>query len=85
MTREPNAKKQAAKKANGEDAVPAKIAGMPDPNRAVGERLHDIITKSAPGLAPGTWYGMPASARFIPALDEATEAKIGAPVRQAAS
>jgi hypothetical protein len=52
-----------ADKADGEAAVLAKIAQMPAPYRAMGERLHDIITKSAPGLTPRTWYGMPAYAK----------------------
>ena len=40
----------------------AKIAEMPEPDRAMGERLHAIITASAPDLSPKTWYGMPAYA-----------------------
>jgi hypothetical protein len=50
-------------KAEGERAVLAKIAEMPEPDRAMGERLHAIITASAPELSPKTWYGMPAYAR----------------------
>jgi uncharacterized protein YdhG (YjbR/CyaY superfamily) len=50
-------------KAEGERAVLAKIAEMPDPDRAMAERLHAIITASAPDLAPKTWYGMPAYAK----------------------
>ncbi len=49
-----------AKKANGESAVLAKIAEMPEPYCALGERLHVIIKASAPVLSPKTWYGMPA-------------------------
>ena len=52
-----------ADKANGESAVLAKIAEMPEPDRVIGERLHAIIKASAPALAPKTWYGMPAYAR----------------------
>jgi hypothetical protein len=52
-----------AGKAGEESAVLAKIAGMPAPDRAMGERLHAIITASAPGLSPKLWYGMPAYAR----------------------
>ena len=63
MVREGNAEKQAAKKASGEAAVLEKIAQMPAPYRAMGERLHAIITESAPGLTPRTWYGMPAYAK----------------------
>ena len=55
--------KQAAKKADGESAVLAKIAAMPAPYRAMGERLHAIIKANAPALSPKTWYGMPAYAK----------------------
>lgn len=48
------------KRAEGEAAVKAAIAGMADEDRAVGEKLHGIIMASAPGLMPRTWYGMPA-------------------------
>ena len=41
----------------------AKIAEMPEPDRAMAERLHAIIKASAPALSPRTWYGMPAYAR----------------------
>ncbi len=50
-------------KADGESAVLAKIAAMPEPDRALAERLHAIITASAPALSPKLWYGMPAYAR----------------------
>ena len=52
-----------ADKADGASAVLAKIAEMPEPDRALGERLHAIITEAAPALAPRTWYGMPAYAK----------------------
>jgi hypothetical protein len=52
-----------ADKADGESAVLAKIAAMPGPYRAMGERLHAIIRASAPALSPRLWYGMPAYAR----------------------
>ena len=52
-----------AGKADGESAVLAKLAEMPEPDRALGERLHAIIKASAPVLAPTTWYGMPAYAK----------------------
>ena len=52
-----------AGKADGESAVLAKIAAMPAPDRAMGERLHAIIKASAPVLSPKTWYGMPAYAK----------------------
>jgi uncharacterized protein YdhG (YjbR/CyaY superfamily) len=50
-------------KAQGESALLATIAEMPEPDRAMAERLHAIITASAPSLAPKTWYGMPAYAK----------------------
>jgi uncharacterized protein YdhG (YjbR/CyaY superfamily) len=52
-----------ASKANGESDLLAKIAEMPEAERAMAERLHAIITASAPTLAPRTWYGMPAYAK----------------------
>jgi len=52
-----------ADKADGEGAVLAKIAEMPEPDRALGKRLHAIIQASAPALAPRLWYGMPAYAK----------------------
>jgi len=124
MKREQNAEKQAAVKADGEAAVLAKIAQMPAPYRAMGERLHEIITTSAPELTPRAWYGMPAYAKdgkvvchfradkymtfgltedanlareegaphqlmpaawYFSGLDDATEAKLSAIVREAAS
>src|SRR5574337_1834423 len=36
---------------------------MSEPDRSMAERLHAIVTKSAPGLSPKTWYGMPAYAK----------------------
>jgi uncharacterized protein YdhG (YjbR/CyaY superfamily) len=50
-------------RADGESAVIAKIAAMPEPDRAMGERLHAIIKTNAPALSPKLWYGMPAYAR----------------------
>jgi hypothetical protein len=47
-------------KADGESVVLAKLAAMPDPDRALGKRLHAIIKASAPELTPRLWYGMPA-------------------------
>ena len=52
-----------AAKAEGESDLLAKIAEMAAPDRALAERLHAIITASAPALSPRTWYGMPAYAR----------------------
>ena len=52
-----------AGKADGERDVLAKIAEMPQPDRAMAERLHAIVKASAPSLSPKTWYGMPAYAK----------------------
>ena len=49
--------------ADGESDVLAKIAEMPEPDRAMAERLHAVVKASAPDLAPRTWYGMPAYAK----------------------
>ena len=54
--------KAEADKADGESAVLAAIAGMPEPDRSMATRLHGIIKANAPSLAPKTWYGMPAYA-----------------------
>src|SRR5215217_1751824 len=51
------------KKAEGESDVLAKIAEMQEPDRAMAERLHEIVKASAPALLPKTWYGMPAYAK----------------------
>ncbi|HEY6748910.1 MAG TPA: DUF1801 domain-containing protein [Mycobacteriales bacterium] len=51
------------KKEDGERDVLAKIAEMPEPDRAMGERLHAVIKASAPALSPKLWYGMPAYAK----------------------
>ena len=52
-----------ADKADGESAVLAKIAAMPEPDRAMAKRIHAIIKISASELSPKTWYGMPAYAK----------------------
>jgi uncharacterized protein YdhG (YjbR/CyaY superfamily) len=54
--------KAEAQKADGERAVLAKIAEMRGADRAMAERLHEIVKASAPELSPKTWYGMPAYA-----------------------
>jgi uncharacterized protein YdhG (YjbR/CyaY superfamily) len=62
--KELKAEERASKnRAAGEHDVLAKIAEMPEPDRVLAERLHEIVTASAPGLSPKTWYGMPAYAR----------------------
>lgn len=114
----------AAKKADGAEVVLAKIAVMQAPWRALGERLHALILRSAPALRPTLWYGMPAyakddkvicffradkymtfglsdkanhelaegapdrlreSAWFFTEMDDATEVRLAAIVRKAAS
>ena len=50
-------------KPDGESAVLATIAAMPEPDRVIGERLHEIIKASATVLSPRLWYGMPAYAK----------------------
>src|SRR5262245_5969453 len=52
-----------AAKTDGESEVLAKIAEMPEPDRAIGERLHAVIKASAPALSPRLWYGMPGYAK----------------------
>jgi hypothetical protein len=59
-------RRAAAKGAKAEDDVRAvleAIARMDDADRALCTRLHEIITSAGPGLAPRTWYGMPAYAK----------------------
>jgi uncharacterized protein YdhG (YjbR/CyaY superfamily) len=55
--------KAEAAKADGESALLAKIAEMPEPDRSMAKRIHAIVTASAPDLTPKTWYGMPAYAK----------------------
>jgi uncharacterized protein YdhG (YjbR/CyaY superfamily) len=52
-----------AAKADGESDVLARIAEMPESDRVMAERVHAIVTASAPALSPRTWYGMPAYAK----------------------
>jgi len=54
--------KAEAQRADGENALLAKIAEMPESDRTMAERLHVIVKASAPSLLPKTWYGMPAYA-----------------------
>ena len=62
-TTKKTASRKPAKKTDGESAVLDAIAAMPAPYRAMGKRLHEIVTDSAPALSPRTWYGMPAYAK----------------------
>jgi uncharacterized protein YdhG (YjbR/CyaY superfamily) len=50
-------------KADGEQALLEKVAEMPEPDRGLATRVHELIKATAPDLAPKTWYGMPAYAR----------------------
>lgn len=50
-------------RAEGEKEVRAKIADMPDVDRAMAEHVHALVTASAPDFVPKTYYGMPAYAR----------------------
>jgi len=54
------AAKRGAAKADGEADVMAKIAEMPASDRAMAERIHEVVKANAPDLDPRTWYGMPA-------------------------
>jgi uncharacterized protein YdhG (YjbR/CyaY superfamily) len=60
---EAKAERRGRSKADGESDVLAKIAEMPEPDRVMAGRLHDLIKTSAPELVPRTWYGMPAYAK----------------------
>ena len=50
----------AEERAAGEAEVRAKIADMPTADRVMGERIHELVTTTAPSLVPKTYYGMPA-------------------------
>ena len=54
--------RQNKRRAEGESALLVKIAEMAEPDRAMAQRLHEIVEASAPALSPKTWYGMPAYA-----------------------
>jgi uncharacterized protein YdhG (YjbR/CyaY superfamily) len=53
----------AEERAAGEQEVQAKIADMPEPDRAMAKRVHALVTDGAPDLVPRTYYGMPAYAK----------------------
>lgn len=36
------------------------LAKMPADDRAMGERIHALVSEAVPALVPGTYYGMPA-------------------------
>ena len=48
--------------AEGEEAIQAAFAKMTPADRALGQRIHAIVKKTAPDLTPKTWYGMPSYA-----------------------
>lgn len=52
--------RRSAGKVDGEKAVMEKIAAMPEPDRSMAKRVHEIVRENAPNLTPRTWYGMPA-------------------------
>ena len=56
-------KERKAASANGEADVLAKLAELPEPDRSMGMRLHELVKFNAPDLVPRTWYGMPAYAK----------------------
>jgi len=58
--REMKAAKGRTGKADGEQDLQAKIAEMPEADRRLAERIHAIVTATAPELQPRTWYGQPA-------------------------
>src|SRR5438046_9423981 len=53
-------RKAVASKEEEASAVLAKIAEMPDSDRAMAKRVHAIVKASAPALSPKLGYGMPA-------------------------
>jgi uncharacterized protein YdhG (YjbR/CyaY superfamily) len=55
--------RRGAARVDGERDLLAKIAEMPETDRVMAERIHALITSTAPDLSPKTWYGMPAYAR----------------------
>jgi uncharacterized protein YdhG (YjbR/CyaY superfamily) len=57
------AAKRGAAKEEGEADVLAKIAEMPKADRAMAQRIHEVVKANAPDLMPRTWYGMPAYAK----------------------
>jgi uncharacterized protein YdhG (YjbR/CyaY superfamily) len=50
-------------RAAGEAEVQAKIADMPEPDRTMAGRIHELVKDAAPVLVPRTYYGMPAYAK----------------------
>jgi hypothetical protein len=53
---------EAEQRAQGEQEVREKIAALPEPDRSMAARFHELVTRSIPSLMPRTYYGMPAYA-----------------------
>lgn len=53
---------KAEKLAQAARDLEAKIASFEGSDKVIAQRLHDIITSTAPQLEPKLWYGMPAYA-----------------------
>ena len=51
------------KGADGESERLAKVAEMPPADRAMAERIHELVKAAAPDLTSRTYYGMPAYAK----------------------
>jgi len=49
-------------RAEGENALLTAIAALAEPDRTLAEKIHKIVSATAPALMPKTWYGMPAYA-----------------------
>lgn len=56
-------KRRGAKNVDGQQDLLSKIADLPEPDRAMAERVHAVIKAGVPELEPRTWYGMPAYAK----------------------
>jgi uncharacterized protein YdhG (YjbR/CyaY superfamily) len=52
----------AEERAEGLQDLKVSLAKMPAADRAMGERIHEIVADAAPALVPKTYYGMPAYA-----------------------
>ena len=57
------ARERKADPADGLNGLRESLAKMPPDDRAMGERIHEIVTAAVPDLAPKTYYGMPAYAQ----------------------
>jgi uncharacterized protein YdhG (YjbR/CyaY superfamily) len=49
-------------RSEGEQDLQASLAKMPADDRAMGKRIHEIVSNAVPALVPKTYYGMPAYA-----------------------